>query len=101
MNRPVCIIFTLFIFFENALAMNGNSRGQYGAGITHGLSGQREKNIALVSPAPVLLSPPTNDTLGINDTALVWSSVPGADKYRVQIAIDGTYFTIVMVDTTI
>ena len=81
--------------------MNGNSRGQYGAGITHGLSRQREKNIALVPPAPVLISPPTNDTLGFNDTALVWSSVPWADQYRVQIAIDAIYFTIVMVDTTI
>ncbi|MGD0036710.1 MAG: family 43 glycosylhydrolase, partial [Bacteroidota bacterium] len=43
----------------------------------------------------------TNDTLGVNDTALVWQSVPGASSYRVLIAIDSTLFTILMEDTSI
>ncbi|MGD8777900.1 MAG: hypothetical protein PVH88_02945 [Ignavibacteria bacterium] len=51
--------------------------------------------------APVLLSPPNNDTLGVNDTALVWQSVAGANSYRVQAAIDAAYFTVIYVDTTV
>jgi len=53
-----------------------------------------------VSP-PLLLSPSNNDTLGVNDTALVWQSVPGASSYRVLVAIDSIYFTIIFVDTTV
>ena len=48
--------------------------------------------------APIPLNPPDNDTLGINDTALVWHRVPGANSYRVLIAI---YYTITIIDTTV
>ncbi len=58
-------------------------------------------NKTLVPLAPVLLSPPTNDTLKMNDTALVWQSVLGATSYHVQIAIDSSLFTIVVEDTSI
>ncbi len=48
--------------------------------------------------APILVYPPDNDTLGVNDTALVWHKVTGANSYRVLIAI---YYTITIVDTTV
>lgn len=51
--------------------------------------------------APVLLNPPGNAMLGVNDTALVWQAVPGATSYRIYAAIDSAYFTIIFVDTTI
>ena len=48
--------------------------------------------------APILLNPTTNDTLGVNDTLLVWHSVPGADSYRVLAAIDSANFTMIYLD---
>ena len=48
--------------------------------------------------APILINPPNNDTLGVNDTVLVWHKVPGAYSYRVLI---GIYYVITIVDTTV
>jgi hypothetical protein len=82
-KRKTIIIFMLFF-----ISVVGNAYGQKVNGIAD-------------LPAPVLLNPPDNDTLGVNDTALVWQSVSGADSYRVLVAIDSAYFTIIFVDTTI
>ena len=51
--------------------------------------------------SPVLLSPANSDTLAADDTAFVWSSVEGADAYRLVMAIDSLYFTIIYLDTTV
>ncbi len=56
---------------------------------------------ATVPAAPVLISPPTGDTIGVNDTAMVWRSVNGASSYRVLIALDSANFTILLEDTTV
>ncbi len=51
--------------------------------------------------APILVSPPSNDTLSANDTAFVWQQVSFANSYHLQIAIDSANFTIVVKDTSI
>ena len=79
---------TIIIFVLSFLVVVENSFGQKVNGIVD-LS------------APVLLNPPNNDTLGVNDTTFAWQSVPGANSYRVLVAIDSAYFTIIFVDTTV
>ena len=48
---------------------------------------------------PGLLKPPSNDTLGVNDTTLIWQSVPGAKSYELQIS-QSNAFPSALVDTT-
>ncbi len=48
---------------------------------------------------PNLLKPASNDTLGVNDTTLIWQSVPGAKSYELQIS-QSNAFPSTVVDTT-
>jgi len=40
---------------------------------------------------PNLLKPASNDTLGVNDTTLIWQSVPGANTYELQISLSNAF----------
>lgn len=50
---------------------------------------------------PVLAEPASDDTLGLNDTDLVWHPVEGATSYRLQIATDSASFTAIACDSTV
>ena len=54
-----------------------------------------------IPSAPVLISPPANDKIGVNDTALEWHGAAGANSYHLQIAINSANFPMVVEDTTI
>jgi len=61
----------------------------------------KKNNHVDIPATPILISPPTNEMLGANDTALIWQSVSGASSYRVLVALDSANFTIIIEDTTI
>jgi hypothetical protein len=46
---------------------------------------------------PLLLSPASGDTLGVEDTTLVWQTIAGATSYELQIALDNA-FSYIAVD---
>lgn len=54
-----------------------------------------------VADAPVLISPMPGSTLGDKDTVFVWHPVPGANSYRVQVAVDSARFMVVSADVTV
>jgi hypothetical protein len=59
-------------------------------------------DISLVAPSPpTLVSPPNNSTgLPLTDT-LVWNASPGAASYRVQLATDSLFASLVVNDSTV